>query len=180
MSEGARILLDLPVEYGWVLLCAALMGLSCILIGFVFAGGARAKVFTEDYLKENFGAEHLRVTGKEIKKGGYPDTGSGFYTRNLDYEKWYLLNNGQRAHINFVEWIATNISLMLIAGLYFPITSAALGFGLIVSRFVYAFGYTNNGPAGRSIGALFNDLITLVHLVLAIVCSVKFLNGTKF
>lgn len=79
----------LPQEFGWVLLSAVVMGLSCLMIGFIFAGGPRGKIFSEQYMKENFGAEHQRVTGQEIKKGGYPDTGSGFYTRNLNYEQWY-------------------------------------------------------------------------------------------
>lgn len=55
---------NLPPEYGWVLLCAAVMGFSIILIGFLFPGRARGKIFTETYMKQNFGAEHLRVTGK--------------------------------------------------------------------------------------------------------------------
>ena len=45
-----------PQEYGWVLLSAVIMGFSCLVVGFVFAGGARAKTFTEEYMKENFGA----------------------------------------------------------------------------------------------------------------------------
>lgn len=42
------------------------------------------------------------MTGSDIKAGGYPDSGSGFYSRNLSYEQWYELNNGQRAHMNYV------------------------------------------------------------------------------
>lgn len=171
--------LNLPVEFGWVLLSAVLMGLSCIVVGFIFAGGARGKVFTEQYLKENYGTEHKRVTGQEIKKGGYPDTGSGFYTRNLDYEQWYTLNNGQRAHMNYVEWIGTNLIFHVVAGIYFPIPAAILGFGIIISRFVYAIGYTQGGPNSRILGALANDLITLAELILAIISCVKFMQGVQ-
>lgn len=89
-------------EYGWVLLVAVLMGLSCIVIGFMFGGAPRYKVYTEEYMRKNFGEEHKRVTGKEIKKGGAPDVGTGYYSKNLSYEQWYTLSNGQRAHMNFV------------------------------------------------------------------------------
>jgi hypothetical protein len=38
---------SLPTEYGYVLLCAAAMGLSVILIGFFFAGKVRNRIFNE-------------------------------------------------------------------------------------------------------------------------------------
>lgn len=131
-------------------------------------------------MKENFGAEHRRITGEDIKAGGYPDSGSGFYARNLNYEQWYELNNGQRAHMNYVEWIAANLIFLLIGGLYFPIVCAALGLGVIVSRFVYAAGYVNGGPNSRVVGALLNDLITLVMLVFSVISSIKFILGDSF
>ena len=92
----------IPSDYGWVLLSAAVMSLSCLLVGFIFGGGARAKVFTQEYLKKNFGEEHRKVTGEEINKGGYPDTGSGLYSSKLSFEQWYYLNCGQRSHYNFI------------------------------------------------------------------------------
>lgn len=78
------------------------MGFSIILIGFVFAGRVREKIYTKDYLEKNFGSEHLKLTGREIAAGGYPDSGNGWYSKNLNYEQWYEFNNGQRAHANFV------------------------------------------------------------------------------
>jgi hypothetical protein len=97
----------LPPEYGWVLLVAVLYGFECLVVGFGVAGRIRGKVFTEEYMKQNFGSEHQKCFNEEIKAGGYPDSGSGFYSKNLSYEDWYRLNNGQRAHMNFVEWIAS-------------------------------------------------------------------------
>lgn len=38
---------SLPDEYGYVLLCAAGMAFSVILIGFLFAGRVRGKIFSE-------------------------------------------------------------------------------------------------------------------------------------
>ena len=46
---------SIPQEYGWVLLSACIMGFSVIIMGFIFAHGARSKVFTEEFMKENFG-----------------------------------------------------------------------------------------------------------------------------
>ena len=53
----------LPDEFGYVLLSAAIMGFSILLVGFFFAGRVRGKVFTEEYMKKNFGSEHQQVTG---------------------------------------------------------------------------------------------------------------------
>lgn len=38
---------SLPSEYGYVLVCASVMSLSVILIGFIFAGRIRDKIFNE-------------------------------------------------------------------------------------------------------------------------------------
>lgn len=172
--------LTLPNLYGYVLLCGTLMGVSTIIFGFFFAGRVRSRTFTEEYMKQNFGAEHQRVFGQEIKEGGYPDTGNGFYSKNLTYEQWYNFNNGQRAHMNYVEWIASCLVFLLIAGLYFPIPAAAIGLGVIVSRIIYACGYTSNGPTGRLIGALGNDILVLALFVLAVISSIFFIKGDSF
>lgn len=42
--------------YGYVLLSAAVMAFSIIIIGFAFPGATRNSVFTEEYMKQNFGA----------------------------------------------------------------------------------------------------------------------------
>ena len=153
------------------------MGLSILLVGFFFAGRIRNQIFTEQYLKENFGAEHRRATGAYIKAGGYPDNGNGVYSRNLSYEQWYKFNNAQRAHMNYVEWIACSLVLLLVAGLQFPITSASLGLAVIIGRFLYAYGYTSGGPSGRSIGVLINDLAVLALFILSIIAGVNFIQG---
>ena len=81
--------------------------------------------------------------------------------------------------MNYVEWIGTNLIFHIVAGIYFPIPSTILGFGIIVSRFVYAIGYTRGGPNSRIVGALANDLITLAELILAIISCVKFIQGDQ-
>ena len=79
--------------------------------------------------------------------------------------------------MNYVEWIASCIAFLLIGGIYFPIPAAAVGLGVVVFRFIYACGYTSNGPAGRLIGALGNDILVLAQFVLAVISSVYFIKG---
>lgn len=82
--------------------------------------------------------------------------------------------------MNYVEWIASCLVFMLIGGLYFPITCAAIGLGVIIFRFVYACGYVSGGPAGRLIGALGNDFLVLAHFVFAVISSIYFIQGKPF
>ena len=173
----ATFTLDLADEYGWVLLCSAVMAFSVILVGFIFAGSARTKAFTEEFMRENFNQEHKALTGNDIQKGGYPDTGSGYYSRKLSYEQWYALNNGQRAHMNYIEWIASYEVFLLVGGVYFPIPAAAIGLGVVIFRIIYAAGYTSGGPSSRLVGALGNDLLVLAQFVLAVISSIYFIRG---
>ena len=54
----------------------------------MIGGSGRGSTFTADWMKENFGEEHKKAIGVEIKKGGYPDCGSGRYIMKAGYEKW--------------------------------------------------------------------------------------------
>ena len=92
----------LPADYGYVLIVAALIAFEIISIGFMFPGRLRGTIFTEEFMKQNFGAEHKSATGFEIEKGGYPDMGNGVYSQRLPYKDWYAFNNAQRCHYNYV------------------------------------------------------------------------------
>ena len=139
--------------------------------------GARKKVFPEEWMKEQFGQVHREAFNEEIKADGYPDMGGGLYSQKLSYKQWYELNSAQRAHYNFLEWIASTLVLLLIAGVYFPIPSAALGLAVFLARILYAIGYYVGGPQGRLIGVLINDLAFLGSFVLAFISSVYFILG---
>jgi glutathione S-transferase len=54
----------------------------------------------------------------------------------------YLFNCAQRAHHNFLENYTVALSGMLISGLVYPRTAAALGAAWTGGRVVYALGYT--------------------------------------
>ena len=166
----------LPSTFGWVIIAGVLIGLEIILIGFVIPGGAR-KVFTKEFMEEHFGEEHKNATGKEIEKGGAPDMGSGRYSQKLSYKEWYDFNNAQRAHYNYVEFAPTTLVWLFCAGIYFPIPAAALGLAVFIFRAIYSVGYARGGPAGRTIGAVGNDLVLLGLLGLSLASGIMFIQG---
>ena len=99
--------------------------------------------------------------------------GSGHYASKLSYKDWYLFNNAQRAHLNFVEMIASSLIFLLVGGLYCPCIASGLGGLMIISRLMYALGYSNKGPAGRLIGALLNDVAILGLFIMGMIFVVS-------
>ena len=69
------------------------------------AARKRYSIFTKDFLEKNFGEEHRKAFPGDtaVPKGGFPDNGSGYYSRKLSYKEWFEFNLAQRAHLNFVE-----------------------------------------------------------------------------
>jgi len=130
-------------------------------------------------MKDNFGQEHREAFGEELKGEGYPDMGGGRYSAKLSYKDWYNFSSAQRAHYNFLEWIASTMVFLLIAGIYFPIPSAALGLAVFIGRLIYAIGYTVGGPQGRLIGVIINDLAIIGSFVLSFISSVYWIVGKE-
>ena len=167
----------LPDTFGYVLLAAVLLALEVLVIGFAFPGKVRGQVFTEEFLKNNFGEQHKEATGEDIPKGGYPDSGSGLYSQKLTYKQWFDFNNAQRAHYNFVEMMPSTLVFLLVGGIYFPVPSAVIGLVTAISRAIYSYGYANSGPKGRLLGAILNDLCLLGLLGLSVASAVMFTLG---
>lgn len=71
------LVLALTPQYGYVLLAAVAISLELLVIGFVFPGAARSKIFSKAFLEEHF--------GKDAPQGGYPDMGSGRFSEKLSY-----------------------------------------------------------------------------------------------
>lgn len=71
------LVLALTPQYGYVLLAAVAISLELLVIGFVFPGAARSKIFSKAFLEEHF--------GKDVPQGGYPDMGSGRFSEKLSY-----------------------------------------------------------------------------------------------
>ena len=105
--------------------------------------------------------------------------GGGRYSAKLSYKDWYTFSSAQRAHYNFLEWIASTMIFLLIAGIYFPIPSAVLGLAVFLGRLLYAIGYAVGGPNGRLVGVLINDLAILGSFVLSFISSVFWIVGKQ-
>lgn len=67
-----------------------------------------------------------------------------------------LFSCAQRAHANYIENQPSALAAMLIAGLQYPRTAAALGAFWTVNRYIYMKGYVSDkGPKGRLRGGAF-------------------------
>ncbi|OLN97468.1 Microsomal glutathione S-transferase 3 [Colletotrichum chlorophyti] len=99
---------------------------------------------------------HVLLTSKYRKASGivYPAPYASNEVAEKD-PKAYAFNCAQRAHANFTENHTSFLGALLIAGLRYPVASAALGTGWALSRILYAFGYTSGaGPKGRARGSI--------------------------
>jgi glutathione S-transferase len=103
--------------------------------------------------------------------------GNGVYSQRLPYKQWYDFNNAQRAHYNFVESIATSLTLLIIGGIYYPDIAAGFGLALFIGRIVYSLGYYLSGAGGRLIGVLLIDVALIGLFVLSLMTGYKFVKG---
>lgn len=77
----------------------------------------------------------------------YPQPYAAFDSKS---QEAYLFNCAQRAHGNFMENQTSFLAAMMISGLRYPVASAVLGAGWLVSRVIYAVGYTKkDGKDGK-------------------------------
>lgn len=89
----------------------------------------------------------------------------------------YEFNTAQRAHLNFVECIATLLALVLIGGVYYPLVQVGFAVVLIISRLIYAVGYASGGPKGRLIGAILSNVGLFGSFSLSITTGIKMCQG---
>ena len=97
---------------------------------------------------------------------GLPDYGSGYYSKNLEYKKWYEFNKAIRIHQNQLESIPFIMIWTLLAGVCYPTAAAITGGIYILARFFYLIGYSK-APKFRSPGFLLSFLSTLGLVVIA-------------
>jgi hypothetical protein len=122
------------------------------------------KVFTGEFLGKQAALRdaHKKAFGTDrLPPGGYPDMGNGRLAAGLDYKDWFTFACAQRAHYNLIEWAATILLFILVAGVFYPTPAAAAGVAWIVGREAYSWGYVASGPGGRSVGAGIADLAAL-------------------
>ncbi|KAI1318112.1 Microsomal glutathione S-transferase 3 [Mortierella claussenii] len=69
-----------------------------------------------------------------------------------DHQK-YIFNCYQRVHQNTLEGFSAYLATLLLAGIEYPIASAALGGVWCLGRIFYYIGYTSGNPSARMMGA---------------------------
>ncbi len=152
--------------YRYVALVVVLIMFQFVFTGFIAPGNVRGKVFTKQYMEENFTTEHERYftegKAKEVPRGGYPDMGSGRYAERLSYKEWYNFNVAQRIHYHFLESVTSVVTWILIAGVRFPIQAISFGAGFSFARLLFHIGYHLKGPSGRTAGFILQLLCSVV------------------
>ena len=145
--------IEVPDLYPWILLCAVILSIECLVIGYAMVVPMRMKHFPTGKGKfmQQFKYEHQAAFGLEARPaiGGFPDTGNGYYADKLPYKSWLEFNNAMRTHQNFVEWLPTILCTLLICGVYVPTASLVVGVVNCVTRPLYTMCYANKGPAAR-------------------------------
>ncbi|KAL4510648.1 hypothetical protein ABPG72_004802 [Tetrahymena utriculariae] len=171
------VIFEVEDHFQLAVLSAIIYSFQMILIGFVVPGKVRGKIFTEEFMRENFGKEHLENTGLPVDKSqGYPDMGHGRYSDKLPYEKWLQFAKSQRVHYNFLENWGPQTLFIVVGALKFPIFSAVLGFIAILGRLLYTVGYMF--PQGssnfiRMFGAITGDIVMLISFILSFITCVN-------
>lgn len=91
---------------------------------------------------------HGMNTGKYRKAASiaYP---AAYAPSSRTDDEAHRFNCAQRAHANYSENHPSALGALLIAGLRFPITSALMGAGWTVARYVYMVGYSKGGQGGH-------------------------------
>ncbi len=160
-------------EYKWVLLVASLICFHFTVTGF-WAGSKRRKIFSEEFMKSNFEAEHQAAfPGQKVPKGGFPDSGNGRYSQKLTYEQWYTFNNAQRTHYNYLESVTSVICWLLIGGIGYNWYAVGFGSAYLISRLIYTIGYSVIGPKGRFPGFLGSMICSTALFVLSIISPLR-------
>ena len=98
------IKITLNHEYGTVLFVVLTFALYLTLVGFKYGGGGRREIFHFENMQK-FQEEHKKAFGGEAElcDRGYPDNGSGRYSKNLTYKEWFDFNSNQRIHGNLLD-----------------------------------------------------------------------------
>ena len=86
---------------------------------------------------------HEQLIGPEskVENGGYPDSGTGWYSKDLEYFDQIKFLNAQRSLMNFIESFPILIIFTIVSGLYFPIPSLVGVWLNLLGRIIFIAGY---------------------------------------
>ena len=133
--------MEVPDEYPWIMLAAALICFECLVVGFAVGGGKRRALFSAQALNRKFGDEHFKYFKSQIPGDGYPDHGNGYYSSYLTFKDWFEFNIDQRIHKNFLETLTVTIVNLLVLGLLNGQAALICGVLIFTGRLVYTMGY---------------------------------------
>ena len=97
---------------------------------------------------------------------GYPDCGSGWYSKQLPYADWFKINCGQRVQLNFLEQLPIVMVAVVVAGIQYRFATFVTCVVYSVARLMYGFGYMQS-PKGRTAGAILQDVALLALIGMA-------------
>ncbi|KAJ1329196.1 MAPEG family protein [Microdochium nivale] len=147
----ATLSLQLPAEYGYVLV-AATSSIFVNLLHFVLTAGARKRS----------GIDYPNAYATPEQAAKNPAA--------------YAFNCAQRAHANYTESITPFMGALLISGLSYPTYAAGLGITWTTGRVLYAIGYTSSaGPKGRVVGSAVSSLALIGLMGFSVASAIKFL-----
>ncbi|KAL3425027.1 MAPEG family protein [Phlyctema vagabunda] len=136
-------IIEIPAEYGYVLLAAT----STFVLNVV----------------------HSFNTGK-YRKQAKVDYPAAYAPSSNTSPEAFRFNCAQRAHANFTENQPSLLGALLVAGLRFPVTSAVMGACWSLSRFAYMVGYSSGEAGGKGRykkGGLLHNVFQLGLICLA-------------
>ena len=134
----------------------------------------RQKCFPDQWMEDMFMKKHVAEydTNATLPKMGYPDCGSGVFSKSLTYEQWYRFNCAQRVHGNSIEHLAWLMPLICVGGVFHPRVTAGLATIVLGGRTLYRIGYlSDEGPTSkiREAGAIPLNIAEIL-----LICSLPF------
>ena len=89
---------------------------------------------------------------EKAPSGGYPDFGTGAFSKDMSYLNWYNLSVSQRVISNYFEQLIPCAIFMAISVINYPLLGLIGTCCIVIGRFFYSIGYAYVGPKGRYAG----------------------------
>ena len=144
----------LSKPYTLVILGNLLIAIELLVFMYIYVIKQRLGTFKKKFMETNgFNKLHKEAFSQNAPDLGYPDTGSGRYSKKLPYKEWYAFNCSQRVYMNYIEGFALVVVASLLAGIAYPLITFGLQLLYVVGRFIYSQGYMK-GADYRIAGAV--------------------------
>ena len=105
--------IQVPDMLPYTLLVLIVISMFCFVLGFCGILRYRIRAFSAVFM-QRFEEEHKEKMGDSSgPKGGFPDTGNGYFGRHLDYKPWFEYATAMRIHGNFLEFLPLIITMAI-------------------------------------------------------------------